>query len=89
MRAKLLQSCPALCDPMGCSLPGSSDHGILQARILEWVAIPFSRIGVYWSLKPMKGTFTISVTQGYCDDFFFLLTQPALLSFGDRGESSE
>ena len=37
------QSCPALCDPMDCSLPGSSVHGILQARILEWVAIPFFR----------------------------------------------
>ena len=34
------QSCPAPCDPMDCSLPGSSVHGILQARILEWVAIP-------------------------------------------------
>ena len=32
-----------LCDPMDCSLPGSSVHGILQARILEWVAVPFSR----------------------------------------------
>ena len=41
--AKLLQPCPALCDPMDCSLPGSSAHGILQARILEWVAIPSSR----------------------------------------------
>ena len=39
------QSCLILCNPMDCnSLPGSSDHGILQARILEWVAIPFSRI---------------------------------------------
>ena len=37
------QSCPALCDPMDCSSPGSSVHGILQARILEWVTIPFSR----------------------------------------------
>ena len=36
-------SCPTLCDPMGYSLPGSSVHGILQARILEWVAIAFSR----------------------------------------------
>ena len=34
---------PTLCDPMDCSLPGSSLHGILQARILEWVAISFSR----------------------------------------------
>ena len=37
------QSCPTLNDPMDCSLPGSSVHGILQARILEWVSIPFSR----------------------------------------------
>ena len=37
------QSCLTLCDPKDCSLPGSSVHGILQARILEWVAIPFSR----------------------------------------------
>ena len=37
------QSCPTLCDPTDCSLPGSSVHGILQARILEWIAIPFSR----------------------------------------------
>ena len=37
------QSCPTLCDPMDCSLPGSSLHGILQARVLEWVAISFSR----------------------------------------------
>ena len=37
------QPCPPLCETMDCSLPGSSVHGILQARILEWVAIPFSR----------------------------------------------
>ena len=37
------QSCPTLCDPMDCSLPGSSVHGILQARILEWVTISFSK----------------------------------------------
>ena len=37
------QSCPTLCDLMDCSLPGSSVHGILQARILEWIAIPFSK----------------------------------------------
>ena len=40
--AKSLQSCPTLCDPMDCSLPGFSAHGILQARTLEWVAISFS-----------------------------------------------
>ena len=37
------QSCPTLCHPMDCSPPGFSVHGILQARILEWVAISFSR----------------------------------------------
>ena len=37
------QSCPTLCDPMDCSLPGSSVHGIFQARVPEWVAISFSR----------------------------------------------
>ena len=37
------QLCPTLCDPMDCSLPGSSVHWILQARILEWGAIPFFR----------------------------------------------
>ena len=47
--AKSLQSCPTLCDPMDCSLPGFSVHGILQARTLEWVAISFS-----------KGCFSIS-----------------------------
>ena len=36
------QSCPTLCNPMNCNLPGSSAHGILQARILEGVALPFS-----------------------------------------------
>jgi len=39
----VIQSCPILCDPVDCSLPGSSIHGIHQARILEWVAISFSR----------------------------------------------
>ena len=43
MGAKLLQSRPTLCDHMDCSPPGSSVHGILQARVLEWVAIPSSR----------------------------------------------
>ena len=41
--SEVAQSYPTLCDPMDCCLPGSSVHGILQARILEWVAISFSR----------------------------------------------
>lgn len=38
-----IQLCPTLCDPMNCNLPGSSAHGIFQARMLEWVAISLSR----------------------------------------------
>ena len=48
MCAKLLQSCSTLCDPMDHSPPGSSVLGILQARVLEWVAISFSR-GSSWT----------------------------------------
>ena len=47
MCAQSHQSCPTLCDPLDCSLPGSSVHGIFQARILEWLAISFSR-GSSW-----------------------------------------
>ena len=43
MGVLIAQLCPTLCDPMDCNPPGSSVHGILQARILKWVAIPFSR----------------------------------------------
>ena len=41
--SEVAQSCLTLCDPMDCSLPGSSVHGILQAIVLEWIAISFSR----------------------------------------------
>ena len=41
--SQVTQSCPTLCDPMDCSLPGSSVHGIFQAIVLEWIAISFSR----------------------------------------------
>ena len=43
MRARSLQSCPRLCNPLDCNPPGSSVHGILQARIREWAAMPYSR----------------------------------------------
>ena len=43
MKVKVAQSCLTLCNPMDCSLPGSSVRGLFQARILEWVAISFSR----------------------------------------------
>ena len=44
--------CLTLCHPMDCSLPGSSIHGIFQARILEWVAISFSRESSESGIKP-------------------------------------
>ena len=52
VRAKPLQSCLTLCDPMDCSLPSSSVHGVSQARILEWVAISFWTPGQFcsWNL---------------------------------------
>ena len=51
--AKSLQSCPTLCDPVDCSLPGSSVQGILQERILEWIAMPSSR-GSSWARDPTR-----------------------------------
>ena len=41
--SEVSQSCPSLCNPVDCSLPGFAVHGILQARVLEWVAISFSK----------------------------------------------
>ena len=46
--SEVAQSCTTLRDPMDCSLPGSSVHGIFQARVLEWGAIAFSKSGVEW-----------------------------------------
>ena len=45
------QSCPTLCDPIDCNLPGSSVHGISQARILEGIAISYSRFYRYVSIS--------------------------------------
>ena len=45
--SEVAQLCPTLCNPVDCNLPGSSVHGILQARILEWVAISFSICVIY------------------------------------------
>ena len=44
--SEVAQSCPTLCDPMDCSLPGSSAHGSFQARVLEWGAIALSALTV-------------------------------------------
>ena len=48
--SEVAQSCLTLRDPMDCSLPGSSVHGIFQARVLEWGAIAFSGTGTYINL---------------------------------------
>ena len=71
LHGKSLQSCPTLCEPMDCSPPGSSAHGILQERILEWVAMTSSRgssqakdqtSGFYVSCIGRQGFFTTSAT---------------------------
>ena len=61
--AKSLQLCTALCDPMDCSPSGSSVHGILQARILEWVAIPFSK-GSSWPRDRTHISYASCITTG-------------------------
>ena len=68
MKVLFVQSCPTLCDPMDCSPSGSSVHGILQARILEWVVIPFSREPSWlgdWTWVPCIGYrfFTVWATR--------------------------
>ena len=68
MTCECSQSCLTLFNPMDCSLPGSSIHGILQARILEWVAISFSRISSWprdwtWVLRIVGRRFTIWATR--------------------------
>ena len=64
-----LQSCLTLCDPMNCSLPGFSVHGILQAEILEWVAMPSSRD----SSQPRDQT---HISYGSCTAGRFFTTEP-------------
>ena len=68
VKVLVAQLYPTLCDPMDSSLPGSSVHGILQARILEWVAIPFSRESSWprdwtWVSRASGRFFTVWVTR--------------------------
>ena len=55
--SEVAQSRPTLHDPMDCSLPGSSVHGIFQARVLEWGAIAFSSLGSYTTSSVLKHSF--------------------------------
>ena len=59
MLCLLTQLCLTLCDPMDCSPPGSSVHGIFQERILEWVAMPSSRESSQPRIKPWSPTFQV------------------------------
>ena len=49
--SEVTQSCPTLSDPADCSLPGSSVHGIFQARVLEWVAIAFCKESYIYTME--------------------------------------
>ena len=61
--SEVAQSCPTLHDPMDCSLPGSSVHGIFQARVLEWGAIAFSLLGAG------RGYSSCRAQASHCSDF--------------------
>ena len=78
------QSCLTLCDPVNCSLPGSSVHGILQARILEWVPSTFSR-GIF----PTQGS---NPGLPHCGRILYCLSHqgsPASYSNGDKNKTNK
>ena len=58
--SEVTQSCPTLSDPMDCSPPGSSVHGISQARVQEWVSIAFSSVWLVATILSLQ-TYNISV----------------------------
>ena len=64
MQGKSLQLCPTLCNPMDCSSPGSSVHGVLQARTLEWAAMPSSR-GSSWPRDRTCMFYIICIGSGF------------------------
>ena len=68
--SEVAQSCPTLRDPMDCSLPGSSVHGIFQARVLEWGAIAFSATLAYFLLIHF---FVLYLMLGLLSLFHFLI----------------
>ena len=81
--SEITQSCPTLSDPMDCSLPGSSVCGIFQVRILEWVAIAFSRstnktMLLLATLSILNCKFSYSFTSG---NFFYLEADSIILLF--------
>ena len=73
--SEVAQSCPTPSDPMDCSLPDSSVHGIFQARVVEWVAISFSNkilnffVILSTEIYPIPGPFSYD-SQTVCHDMF-------------------
>ena len=62
---EVAQSCPTLCNPLDCSLPGSFVHGIFQARVLEWDAIAFSILNVMKTTKTLRDEVQCKWVNGY------------------------
>ena len=75
---EVAQSCPTLRDPMDCSLPGSSVHGIFQARVLEWVAIAFS---ISRSIGPFQCLVNVNYSSNLLD-LSFQSSSPFFVYFG-------
>ena len=61
VKVLVIQLCSTVCNAMDCSLPGSAIHGILQARILEWVTVPFSR----GSSSPRNQTWVLHIARAF------------------------
>ena len=72
--SEVAQLCPILSDPLDCSLPGSSVHGIFQARVLEWGAIAFS--STMPARIPISLSLPLSVSPSLPAFFFFFLCLP-------------
>ena len=73
--SEVAQLCLTLGDPMDCSLPGSSAHGIFQARVLEWGAIAFSNLFAYLSFLNtlIMSTFSLKCTFPECPQLLIVL----------------
>ena len=72
--SEVAQLRPTLCNPMDCSLPGSSVHGIFLARVLEWVAIAFSNVWIWANVKHLRCFFTLNpIICLFYHHFFFIL----------------
>ena len=81
--SEVAQSCPTLCNPMDCNVPGSSIHGIFQARMLEWVAISFSRGSSRpreqsWVSRTTGRLFTVWATRKAIGQYQILLHSPSI-----------